>query len=247
MRASSVSCNNASARERRSRRLDQQHDAASSSLGGRVHRGSPQPIRLRPQATVPCGRRCDGGVLAMGCGGILPRETDCVGRAWCGRGLRDRHPSTTRPTARSLPLGARAPGRHGGASTPSRSHSPRTSSARLVDRPAPGATRPWRRAESPSVTSPRWTKACSYADHFPTRYFVLYFGWTFDLMSRSCTRSGHRGQRADSCLVAAEGLCTNAGGWQAVRPAATKITPVSLTGGTCDARPPHLAEDAHRA
>ena len=65
-------------------------------------------------------------------------------------------------------------------------------------------------AESHSVTSPRWTKACSYADHFPTRYFVLYFGWTVDLMSRSCTRSGHRGQRAYSCLVAAEGLCTNA-------------------------------------
>ena len=64
--------------------------------------------------------------------------------------------------------------------------------------------------ESHSVTSPRWTKACSYADQFPTRYFVLYFGWTFDLMSRSCTRSGHRGQRAYSCLVAAEGLCTNA-------------------------------------
>ena len=65
-------------------------------------------------------------------------------------------------------------------------------------------------AESHSVTSPRWTKAGSYADQFPTRYFVLYFGWTFDLMSRSCTRSGHRGQRAYSCLVAAEGLCTNA-------------------------------------
>ena len=65
-------------------------------------------------------------------------------------------------------------------------------------------------AESHSVTSPRWTKACSYADQFPTRYFVLYFGWTVDLMSRSCTRSGHRGQRAYSCLVAAEGLCTNA-------------------------------------
>ena len=65
-------------------------------------------------------------------------------------------------------------------------------------------------AESHSVTSPRWTKACSYADQFPTRYFVLYFGWTFDLMPRSCTRSGHRGQRAYSCLVAAEGLCTNA-------------------------------------
>ena len=65
-------------------------------------------------------------------------------------------------------------------------------------------------AESHSVTSPRWTKACSYADQFPTRYFALYFGWTFDLMSRSCTRSGHRDQRAYSCLVAAEGLCTNA-------------------------------------
>ena len=57
---------------------------------------------------------------------------------------------------------------------------------------------------------PSWTKACSYADQFPTRYFVVYCGWTFDLMSRSCTRSGHRGQRAYSCLVAAEGLCTNA-------------------------------------
>ena len=53
-------------------------------------------------------------------------------------------------------------------------------------------------------------EADAHADQFPTRYFVLYFGWTFDLMSRSCTRSGHRGQRAYSCLVAAEGLCTNA-------------------------------------
>ena len=119
---------------------------------------------------------------------------------------RDRHPSTTRPTARSLPLGARATGRQGGASTPFRSHSPRTSSARLVDQTATGATR----RESHSVTSPHWTKACSYADQFPTRYFVLYFRWTFDLMSRSCTPSGHGRQKAYSCLVAAEGLCTNA-------------------------------------
>ena len=109
----------------------------------------------------------------MGCGGIQPRETDCVGRAWCGRGLRDRHPATTKPTARSLPLGARAPGRHGGASTPSRSHSPRTSSARLVDRTAPGATRPWRRQRATAsrplagprpartlTTSPRDTSSC---------------------------------------------------------------------------------------
>ena len=81
---------------------------------------------------------------------MQPRETDFVGRAWWGRGLRDRHPSTTRPTARRLPLGARAPGRQGGASTPSRSHSPRTSSARLVDRTATGATRPWRRQKAPA-------------------------------------------------------------------------------------------------
>ena len=36
-------------------------------------------------------------------------------------------------------------------------------------------------------------------------------------MSRSCTRNGHRGQRAYSCLVAAEGLCTNAPIRQGVR------------------------------
>ena len=110
----------------------------------------------------------------MGCGGIQPRETDFVGRAWCGRGLRDRHPSTTRPTARSLPLGARAPGRQGGASTPSRSHSPRTSSARLVDRTATGATRPWHRQRATAsrplagprpartlTNSPRDTSSCT--------------------------------------------------------------------------------------
>ena len=146
----------------------------------------------------------------MGCGGMQPRETDVVGRAWWGRGLRDRHPSTTRPTARRLPLGARAPGRQGGASTPSRSHSPRTSSARLVDRTATGATRPWRRQRAIASRPLAGPRACAYADPFPTRYFALYFGWTFDLMSRSCTRSGHRGQRAYRCLVAAEGLCTNA-------------------------------------
>ena len=91
-----------------------------------------------------------------------------------GRGLRDRHPSTTRPTARSLPLGARVTGRQGGASTPSRSHSPRTSSARLVDRTATGATRPWRRQRATAsrplagprpartlTTSPRDTSSCT--------------------------------------------------------------------------------------
>ena len=110
----------------------------------------------------------------MGCGGMQPRETDFVGRAWCGRGLRDRHPSTTRPTARSLPLGARAPGRQDRASTPSRSHSPRTSSARLVDRTATGATRPWRRQRATAsrplagprpartlINSPRDTSSCT--------------------------------------------------------------------------------------
>ena len=59
-------------------------------------------------------------------------------------------------------------------STPSRSHSPRTSSARLVDRTAPGATRPWRRQRATAsrplagprpartlTTSPRDTSSCT--------------------------------------------------------------------------------------
>ena len=107
----------------------------------------------------------------MGCGGMQPRETDCVGRAWWGRGLRDRHPSTTRPTARSLPLGARAPGRQGGASTPSRSHSPRTFSARLVDRTATGATRPWRRQRAPAsrpLAGPRPARTLTNAPRDPS-------------------------------------------------------------------------------
>ena len=146
----------------------------------------------------------------MGCGGIQPRETDFVGRAWCGRGLRDRHPSTTRPTARSLPLGARGT-RKTRRSVNAVSIAQSENVFGAPGRPdGDGRHASVASAESHSVTSPRWTKACSYADPFPTRYFVLYCGWTFDLMSRSCTRSGHRGQRAYSCLVAAEGLCTNA-------------------------------------
>ena len=62
----------------------------------------------------------------------------------------------------------------GGASTPSRSHSPRTSSARLVDRTATGATRPWRRQRATAsrplagprpartlTNSPRDTSSCT--------------------------------------------------------------------------------------
>ena len=61
-----------------------------------------------------------------------------------------------------------------GASTPSRSHSPRTSSARLVDRTATGATRPWRRQRATAsrplagprpartlTNSPRDTSSCT--------------------------------------------------------------------------------------
>ena len=60
------------------------------------------------------------------------------------------------------------------ASTPSRSHSPRTSSARLVDRTATGATRPWRRQRATAsrplagprpartlTNSPRDTSSCT--------------------------------------------------------------------------------------
>ena len=39
-------------------------------------------------------------------------------------------------------------------------------------------------AESHRVTSPRWTSARSYSRQFPTRYVVLYFGCTFDFISR---------------------------------------------------------------
>ena len=66
------------------------------------------------------------------------------------------------------------PGRQGGASTPSRSHRPRTSSARLVDRTATGATRPWRRQRATAsrplagprpartlTNSPRDTSSCT--------------------------------------------------------------------------------------
>ena len=56
-------------------------------------------------------------------------------------------------------------------------------------------------AESHSVTSPRSINACSYAGQVPTRYLFLYFGWTCDLMSRSCTGSGHNGQRTCRCRV----------------------------------------------
>ena len=38
---------------------------------------------------------------------------------------------------------------------------------------------------SQRVTSPRRTRARSYSAQFPTRYVVLYFGYTLDFTSRS--------------------------------------------------------------
>ena len=145
-------------------------------------------------------------------------------RGVVGDGRRDRHPSPTRPTASSLPRGARATGRHGG-SVNAVSIAQSENGFGAPGRPdGDGRHASVASAERHSVTSPRWTKACSYADQCSTRSFVLYCGWTFDRMSRSCTRSGHRGQRAYSGLVAAEGLCTNAPSrgqrrslWRAVR------------------------------
>ena len=141
---------------------------------------------------------------------MQPRETDVVGRAWCGRGLRDRHPSTTRPTARRLPLGARAPGRQGGASPPSRSHSPRTSSARLVDRTATGATRPWRRQRAPASRPLAGPRPARTLTHDPRD-------------TSSCTSDGpliSSRDRVPAAVTVAreptaassqpEGLCTNA-------------------------------------
>ena len=51
-----------------------------------------------------------------GGGGTRPRGADCAERAWCGRGLRDRCPAKTGPTASSPPLGAMATGKRAGAS-----------------------------------------------------------------------------------------------------------------------------------
>ncbi len=50
---------------------------------------------------------------------------------------------------------------------------------------------------SQSVTSPRCTRALSYSGQFPTRYLVLYFGWTLDFTSRSCPGGRHDGQNTD--------------------------------------------------
>ena len=147
----------------------------------------------------------------MGCGGIQPRETDCVGRAWCGRGLRDRHPATTRPTARSLPLGARATGKtRRSVNAVSIAQSENVFGA--PGRPdGDGRHASVASAESHSVTSPRWTKACSYADHFP--HAILRLVLRMDL--RSHVEIVHPAavtvaREPTAALVAAEGLCTNA-------------------------------------
>ena len=69
---------------------------------------------------------------------------------------------------------------------------------------------------SQRVTSPRRTSVRSYAGQFPTRYLVLYFGWTLDFTSRSCGLDQHYGQnnaglspndgfRAPTPVVEAEG------------------------------------------
>ena len=82
----------------------------------------------------------------------------------------DTHQRQDRPQA-AFPLGARAPGRQGGASTPSRSHSPRTSSARLVDRTATGATRPWRRQRATAsrpLAGPRPARTLTNAPRDPS-------------------------------------------------------------------------------
>ena len=52
-------------------------------------------------------------------------------------------------------------------------------------------------AESHRVTSPRWTSARSYSRQFPTRYVVLYFGCTFDFISRIVRRPRPQDQPVD--------------------------------------------------
>ena len=56
----------------------------------------------------------------------------------------------------------------------------------------------WRSQPGPTTRiSPRWTSARSYADQFPTWYFVLYFGCTLDFMSRSCACRRYDGQEVE--------------------------------------------------
>ena len=57
---------------------------------------------------------------------------------------------------------------------------------------------------------PRWTSARSYADQFPTWYFVLYFGCTLDFMSRSCACRRYDGQDVERGSLRARDPCTNA-------------------------------------
>ena len=65
----------------------------------------------------------------------------------------------------------------------------------------------------PHVISPRWTSARSYADQFPTWYFVLYFGCTLDFMSRSCACRRYDGQDVERGSPRAWDPCTNATVW----------------------------------
>ena len=59
------------------------------------------------------------------------------------------------------------------------------------------------------VTSPRRTRARSYAGQFPTWYFVLHFGCTFDFTSRSCSFGRHDGQGSNGRSPSAQDPCTN--------------------------------------
>ena len=139
----------------------------------------------------------------MGCGGMQPRETDVRRESVVGSGAARSTPindKTDRQTPSAWRTGTRKTRRSVNAVSIAQSENVFGAPGRPD---GDGRHASVASAESPSVTSPRWTKACSYADQCPTRSFVLYFGWPFDLMSRSCTRNGHRGQRAYRCLVAA--------------------------------------------
>ena len=143
---------------------------------------------------------------------MQPRETDFVGRGvvWSGAARSTPINDQTRPqeafrlaqghpedkaarqrrldrTVRELLRRAWSTGRRRGATRPGRRQ--RATASRPLAGPRPART---------LTHSPRDTSSCTSDGPLIS-------------CSRSCTRSGHRGQRAYSCLVAAEGLCTNAG------------------------------------
>ena len=164
-----------SARARRSRPLDQQQGAASSSLGGRVHRVSPAaPFAFaHNRQSRAVDDEMDGSSRWDAAAFNRERLTSSGERGGVGGCEIDTHQRQDRPQE-AFRLAQGPPEDKAARHRRLESHSPRTSSARLVDRTATGATRPWRRQRATAsrplagprpartlTNSPRDTSSCT--------------------------------------------------------------------------------------